>query len=313
MHLNPCLQNIIYTLIIRTKDGMPLSATTDFTDEINKNVKECKRYVKLISKKAQNFPERCVLQLPSHSVYFISYLGVTYLTLCASSYPTVLAFSFLNELMKEFITLYNKNKIFDVVRPYSFLEFDNFIHKTCQRYNKPQNLTTRINLSELSLEMKLRPPYVIKLEELEPAKNGFAQDTKLPFIISHKLQFEDLTFASFASLSLAICLSSVSFFRGISTLCEHSDEKFAHEIIIHGILFLIDASLRLFQIYLLLRQVKHRKLKSWFTVIVLCYVSWCVLWLRDDWQNVIFILSFVFMHFGILFRRIQSKLPDYQV
>lgn len=29
--------------------------------------------------------------------------------------------------------------------------------------------------------MKLRPPYVIKLEELEPAKNGFAQDTKLPF------------------------------------------------------------------------------------------------------------------------------------
>lgn len=68
MHCNTCFQNIIYALIIRTKDGMPLSATTDFTDEINKNVKECKRYVKLLSKKAQLFPERCVLQLQSHSI-----------------------------------------------------------------------------------------------------------------------------------------------------------------------------------------------------------------------------------------------------
>lgn len=103
--------------------------------------------------------------------------------------------------MKEFITVYNKTKIENVVRPYSFLEFgayrlylffkvlctnfshftDNFIHKTCQRYNKPQSLTTRINLSELSLEMKLRPPYVVKLEEIEPPKNGYARDMKLPY------------------------------------------------------------------------------------------------------------------------------------
>lgn len=68
MHSNTYFQNIIYALIIRTKDGMPLSATTDFTDEINKNVKECKRYVKLLSKKAQQFPERCALQLPLHSI-----------------------------------------------------------------------------------------------------------------------------------------------------------------------------------------------------------------------------------------------------
>lgn len=53
----------------------------------------------------------------------MSYLGVTYLSLCLSSYPTVLAFSFLNELMKEFIISYSKTKIENVVRPYSFLEF----------------------------------------------------------------------------------------------------------------------------------------------------------------------------------------------
>lgn len=62
---------------------------------------------------------------------------------------------------------------------------DNFIHKTCQRYNKPQSLTTRINLSDLSLEMKLRPPYVIKLEEIEPQTNGCIKDVKLPYAGNH--------------------------------------------------------------------------------------------------------------------------------
>lgn len=68
MHNNTFFQNIIYSLIVRSRDGMPLSATTDFTDEINKNIKECKRYVKLVSKKVQNFPERCILHLNQHTV-----------------------------------------------------------------------------------------------------------------------------------------------------------------------------------------------------------------------------------------------------
>lgn len=313
MHVNSCFQNIIYALIIRTKDGMPLSASTDFTDEINKNIKECKRYVKLLSKKASLFPERCVLQLQSHSIYFISYLDVTFLSLCASTYPTVLAFSFLNELMKEFVTVYNKTKIEHVIRPYSFLEFDNFIHKTCQRYNKPQSLTTRINLSELSLEMKLRPPYIIKLEEIEPQQNGYTRDMKLPYTVAHKLKFEDLSFISFASMSLSILLSLVSLLRGFSTLCESSYEEFAHETIIHGVVFLLDASLRLFQIFMLIRQIRYRKLKSWIILLFLCFDQWVVSKVRDDWQTILCVFSVVLSHLCILFRQVQSKLPDYQV
>lgn len=55
-----------------------------------------------------------------------------------------------------------------------FLYFsDSFIHKTRQRYNKPQSLTTRVNLAELSEEMKLRPPHLLNVSDIEPIRNGY--------------------------------------------------------------------------------------------------------------------------------------------
>lgn len=43
--------------------------------------------------------------------------------LCTENYPNVLAFSFLDELQKEFITTYNMMKTNTAVRPYCFIEF----------------------------------------------------------------------------------------------------------------------------------------------------------------------------------------------
>jgi hypothetical protein len=59
---------IFYALIVRTSDGMALSATTDFNDEVNRNIKESKRYVKLLAKKAYQFPERCTLKLHTYTI-----------------------------------------------------------------------------------------------------------------------------------------------------------------------------------------------------------------------------------------------------
>lgn len=53
------------------------------------------------------------------------------------------------------------------------LILDNFIHKTRQRYNKPQSLTTRVNLAELSEEMKLRAPHLLNITDIEPIRNGY--------------------------------------------------------------------------------------------------------------------------------------------
>lgn len=48
---------------------------------------------------------------------------------------------------------------------------DNFIQRTKQRYNNPRSLSTKINLSDMQTEIKLRPPYQISKCELGPA-NG---------------------------------------------------------------------------------------------------------------------------------------------
>lgn len=59
---------IIYALIVRTVDGMALTATTDFNDETNRDVKENKRYVKLVAKKSSQFPDRCSLNLGAYAI-----------------------------------------------------------------------------------------------------------------------------------------------------------------------------------------------------------------------------------------------------
>lgn len=54
---------ILHAIVIRSHDGLPLSASTDFNDEVNRNVKEINRYLKMVSNRAANLPQRCILQL----------------------------------------------------------------------------------------------------------------------------------------------------------------------------------------------------------------------------------------------------------
>jgi len=169
---------IVYALIVRTSDGMALSATTDFNDEVNRNMKDSKRYVKLLAKKSYQFPDRCTMNLGTHTIHFITTVGLSCFAMCEATYPSILAFSFLNEIMREFLAKYELTKVNVVRRPYSFIEFDSIIHKTRQRYNKPQSLTTKINLTDLSSEMKLRPPYIV-LSQVEPVTNGYQSSISL--------------------------------------------------------------------------------------------------------------------------------------
>lgn len=46
-----------------------------------------------------------------------------YMVVCEPNYPHILAFSFLDELMKEFSLLYTPSVVKSVRRPYAFIEF----------------------------------------------------------------------------------------------------------------------------------------------------------------------------------------------
>lgn len=56
---------VIQTLVFRS-DGLPLSASTDIGNR--SSVKECQKFIKLISKRLHKLPERCILELEEFNI-----------------------------------------------------------------------------------------------------------------------------------------------------------------------------------------------------------------------------------------------------
>ncbi|KAM6162316.1 vesicle-trafficking protein SEC22a isoform 5-T5 [Erethizon dorsatum] len=211
---------ILSASVIRVRDGLPLSASTDY--EQNTGMQECRKYFKMLSRKLAQLPDRCTLKTGHYNINFISSLGVSYMMLCTENYPNVLAFSFLDELQKEFITTYNMMKTNTAVRPYCFIEFDNFIQRTKQRYNNPRSLSTKINLSDMQMEIKLRPPYQIPMCELGPANgvtSAFSVDCKGAGKISSAHQrLEPATLSGIVAFILSLLCGALNLIRGFHAI-----------------------------------------------------------------------------------------------
>lgn len=80
--------------------------------------------------------------------YLIEF-GVCYLTLCEKSYPKKLAFTYLEELQKEFNEKYGQ-EVGTVARPYAFVKFDSFIQKTKRQY---KDARAQRNLQKLNEDL----------------------------------------------------------------------------------------------------------------------------------------------------------------
>ncbi|XP_072581250.1 vesicle-trafficking protein SEC22a isoform X2 [Vulpes vulpes] len=226
---------ILSASVIRVRDGLPLSASTDY--EQGTGVQECRKYFKMLSKKLAQLPDRCTLKTGHYNINFISSLGVSYMMLCTENYPNVLAFSFLDELQKEFITTYNMMKTNTAVRPYCFIEFDNFIQRTKQRYNNPRSLSTKINLSDMQMEIKLRPPYQISMCELGSANgvtSAFSVDYKgAGKISSAHLRLEPATLSGIVAFILSLLCGALNLIRGfhaIESVLQSDGEDFNYVV-----------------------------------------------------------------------------------
>ncbi|KAJ9592423.1 hypothetical protein L9F63_015839, partial [Diploptera punctata] len=232
--------------------------------------------------------------------------------MCESSYPAVLAFSFLNEIMREFIAKYELPKVNLVRRPYSFIEFDNVIHKTRQRYNKPQSLTTKINLTDLSTEIKLRPPYVVQLSQVEPIANGYQTTINFTKVsVGPPPRLEPLAWHGIVTAVFTVLLAFVGFYRGLSALSVSSLEGYDGPNPMHGWVFLFESGFRFFQSTVLVEYSKYRILESWVTLVPMCLCTMLVWELRDAWQVAACVGSALAMHVSTLVRRLECKLPNY--
>lgn len=299
---------ILFASVVRARDGLPLSASTDH--EQNQSVQETKKYLKVLSRKLEQLPDRCTMKRGPHHVNFISSLGVSYMMLCADTYPGVLAFCFLDELQREFITTYEMVHINSAVRPYSFIEFDNFIQKTKQRFNNPRSLTTKVNLADMQTEIRLRPPYQISLQELG-LENGVNQrkDPAYKGIAPHQ-RLEPLTVAGITSCLLSLLCAGLNLIRGfhsVESLLQNDDDVSC------VIAFFLGTAACLYQCYLFVYSTSWRNTKSFLAFGLICLCNMYLHDLRTLWQLFFHVTVSAFSTLQIRLWQPQSKSPDYNV
>ncbi|NXQ24046.1 SC22C protein, partial [Alaudala cheleensis] len=112
---------IFFACVVRLRDGLPLSASTDF--HLNQDFLECRKRLKALSSILARFPSRGTAQGRNLSIHFLSSGDIACLAICSSSYSTIMAFCFLEELRWQFAASYNSRSITSASRPYAFIEF----------------------------------------------------------------------------------------------------------------------------------------------------------------------------------------------
>ncbi|EPT02844.1 hypothetical protein FOMPIDRAFT_1022719 [Fomitopsis schrenkii] len=121
------------TLIVRASDALPLAASVD-EEETEHALQEHKQQAKLIFRRiTPNSEPRCSIESGQYTLHYLIANNVVYLVICDKAYPRKLAFSYLDELSKEFATSYGA-KVETVRKPYAFVGFDTFMGKTTRLY-----------------------------------------------------------------------------------------------------------------------------------------------------------------------------------
>jgi vesicle transport protein SEC22 len=111
-----------------------------------------KKQLKLIVRKINNNSEpRASIESGNYTIHYLIANEIIYMCICDHSYPRKLSFSYLEELDKEFTTSYIPDALKAGLRPYAFVEFDNFMQKTKRVY---QDSRATQNLDKLNAELQ---------------------------------------------------------------------------------------------------------------------------------------------------------------
>jgi len=121
------------TIVVRASDALPLAASVD-DEQTEQSLAEHKQQSKLIFRRiTSNSEPRCSIESGAYTLHYLIVDNVVYLTIADKSYPRKLAFSYLDELSKEFAMSYGP-KVETVRKPYAFVGFDTFMSKTARLY-----------------------------------------------------------------------------------------------------------------------------------------------------------------------------------
>ena len=152
---------VLSTHIARVSDSLPLAQSVD--DVQGPDLTQYKQQAKLIFRKLTPSSEtRCSIDSGPMSLRYLVHpppndpSSVVYLTITEASYPRKLAFSYLDELAREFEMSYGRQILQRTLRPYAFVAFDTFMQRTKRLYvdSRTAESTTGTHLDKLNEDLQ---------------------------------------------------------------------------------------------------------------------------------------------------------------
>jgi len=132
---------VLMTMIGRVADGLPLAASVhnDMRDESGRSGTEYQNQAKNILRRlTPGSPSKASIETDPYIFHCLIDHDVCYITLCEKTFPRKNAYAYLEDLAQEFIAQYGQ-KVQLAARPYSFIEFDNYIQKMKKQYTDSRN------------------------------------------------------------------------------------------------------------------------------------------------------------------------------
>ncbi len=118
-------------MITRLSDALALSADTDTSGgaDLERSKVVAKNILRKLSGPASAPPPLLTVEQGTVSFHIINEGGVLFLTMCDAASPAALAFSFLEDVSREFLQQYG-SQVPTATRPYLFIKFDLYLQKT---------------------------------------------------------------------------------------------------------------------------------------------------------------------------------------
>ncbi|KFA77740.1 hypothetical protein S40288_00479 [Stachybotrys chartarum IBT 40288] len=133
-------------------DGLMLCASVD-DEQSEKALTEVKGQVRQVLRKLSKTAEaQASIDCGAYTLHYLIDNDVVFLCICERSYPRKLAFTYLADLAREFNTTHSPQQVHNPsLRPYAFMEFDNFIVKSKTTY---ADARASQNLDKLNDELR---------------------------------------------------------------------------------------------------------------------------------------------------------------
>uniref|UniRef100_F7DSX3 Vesicle-trafficking protein SEC22c n=2 Tax=Equus TaxID=9789 RepID=F7DSX3_HORSE len=234
---------ILFACVVRVRDGLPLSASTDFYH--TQDFLECRRRLKTLALRLAQYPGRGSAEGRDFNIHFSSLGDVACMAICSRQCPAAMAFCFLETLWWEFTASYDITCIGLASRPYAFLEFDSIIQKAKWHFNYVNSTQMESSLQKIQEELDFQPPVVLTLEDTDVANGVMNGHTQMHLEPAPNFRMEPVTALGVLSLVLNIMCAALNLIRGIH-LAEHSLQV-AHEEIGNILAFFIPFIACIFQ------------------------------------------------------------------